>query len=154
MKHHILEAVITGERSFTVFASPIKKNKEIDCGYRIAGAKAWGGFNSLAKFDITETPFVNFVRKHSPEIVDSLRNGGERGNLCLDLEYTFKVYFGDKSSKMVIEDKNEELEFFISGDKELNSENSKVRTVRLKGYALETYIRSYCTPSAKKRILN
>lgn len=149
-KKHIIEVDVNGERSSLSVFSPLKSNGEADSGYRIAGPKAWGGYSNFTSFKITETPLVNFVKKHATDIAEALKSGsryfkGENKDITLKV---FKHESGNSKILLSIDD----IDFFLAGDKTLNEKECKRKFIKSRQSDFFTYIKDYCTPSAKRRI--
>lgn len=151
MKKHWIHIDVNGEKNSLAILSPIKTNGESDCGYRFAGPKAWGGYQTLAKHKITETPLVNFVKKHCANVLEALKKdspyiGDQKETITVKV---FKHPNGENKVLFSIRD----TDFFIAGDKTLDKKDCKIKHIRSSESDLLTYVRSYCTPSATKRIL-
>lgn len=154
MKYHQFDIDVNAERNALIVAVPLKKNKEVgDCGYRIAGPKAWGGYSNIARFHITETPLVNFVKKYAPDVLEALKNG--ETYIKDGLNFRFKLFKHKKTeqTKLIIEHSETKEHFFFSGDKNVIEKESKMYSASFRSNDLLTYINSYCAPKATQRII-
>ena len=69
---HILDIEINAEGNKLAILSPANENGEPECGYRIAGPKAWGGSRNLARLKISDDDLIAYINEYAPEIKDKL----------------------------------------------------------------------------------
>lgn len=152
MKHHLIEVNLTANRSMQVCFYPLSREKKKQDGYRMAGAESWSGYSNIARFDITETKLINLIKNYFPNIIKSLKVDDQHlaGSQDSHQEVFFDLFLDDKFSKLTV--LNEDFEYPFVGDLKHNFKKA-FRRFPIREYDLYTYIRSYCTPSARKRIL-
>ena len=69
---HILEVRVNAEKSKLAYLSPTDENGKELSGYRIAGSKAWGGSNLLARLKISSEDLVTYIEQYAPEVLEEL----------------------------------------------------------------------------------
>lgn len=71
-KLHLLEVEVNDEGNQLAYLYPLDEDGDTDCGYRIAGPKAWGGSRSLAKLKITDSDLATYINMYAPHIKEML----------------------------------------------------------------------------------
>ena len=72
MDIHILQIERNAEGSVLAYLSPTDENGVQQDGYRIAGPKAWGGSENIAKLKISEKDLITYIKKYAPDICKKL----------------------------------------------------------------------------------
>jgi hypothetical protein len=148
--YHAIEVLLSGKNSTTFHFSPLNRKKEITNGFRLCGGSAFGS-STILRSDITETPIVNFVKNHCPNLLNVLKNGGSVDPFNRKSFTMQSMINGDAFKISVLtEDENEEI-MVLSGDKELKDGQKYTATVTETD--LFGYVKGYCSSDARKRIL-
>lgn len=73
MSSYILEVEINAEGAKLAYLSPTDENGNTQCGYRIAGPKAWGGSRNIAKLKISSADLIHFITHYAPDVLEELK---------------------------------------------------------------------------------
>lgn len=83
MSAHLLEVEINAEGDKLACLSPIDSDGNVQCGYRIAGPKAWGGSRNIARLTITTDDLVAYIKQYAPDVVVAIqKSANDGGTLC------------------------------------------------------------------------
>lgn len=71
---YLLEVEINAEGNKLAYLGKGTKDGYAEgCSYRIAGPKAWGGSQNIARLEISDHDMVEFIKCCAPEIVEQLK---------------------------------------------------------------------------------